>query len=217
MTRRGFLGTTVGAAAFGGSARADSYCVETLETEPGPFFPLKKMNNATDLVGEGAGRARGEVLYVYGVVSDHECHPISGARVVIWQADAEGHYDHPEAEGHDDLDPNFKYFGEVETSTTGSYRFRTIMPKSYAAFGLDRAAHIHFRITAPGMKALTTEMYFAGQAHDARRKMDAVWASRPAPARNALIIKPMLAATVDDLGVAADAQALACRFDITLT
>ncbi|WDI31843.1 hypothetical protein PUV54_01405 [Hyphococcus flavus] len=219
ITRRSLLGTSVGAAALADQALAKTFCASTLVTEPGPFFPVKNMNFAADLAGghNGGAQASGKLLYVYGVVRDGQCQPVQGARVAIWQADAEGHYDHPRAEGHDDLDPNFQYFGEIETSETGFYRFRTIQPKSYVAFGLNRAAHIHFRIAAPGVETMTTEMYFAGAEHDERRMNDVVWSSRPAPARESLIVESMLAVNKSDLGVEAEPGALACRFDIGLT
>ena len=56
-------------------------------------------------------------------------------------------------------DPNFQGFGSTTVAEDGAYRFRTIEPVPYPG----RTPHIHFRILAPGLEPLVTQMYVAGQ------------------------------------------------------
>lgn len=95
-------------------------------------------------------------------------YPVGGAQIVIWQTDANGVYDHPEASrlmnigGQSDLEPAFRYWGKTETDSDGSYQFRTIEPGGYRLRGrrLPRPRHVHFEVSHP-------EMHFAGDPHAA--------------------------------------------------
>src|SRR5262245_13762737 len=64
----------------------------------GPFYPLTlPLDKDNDLVRmEGAERqALGTVTHVAGRVLDLNGRPMPGARVEIWQCDANGRYHHP--------------------------------------------------------------------------------------------------------------------------
>jgi len=94
---------------------------------------------------------------------------------VIWQTDANGVYDHPDASrlmdigGESDLEPAFRYGGKTETDSDGSYQFRTIEPGGYRLRGrrLPRPRHVHFEVSHPEVRTLATEMHFAGDPHAA--------------------------------------------------
>jgi protocatechuate 3,4-dioxygenase, beta subunit len=64
----------------------------------GPFYPVAER---PDLAGDlarpsgGAGEARGQLLYVMGRVLTSAGEPVPGARIEIWQANADGKYWHP--------------------------------------------------------------------------------------------------------------------------
>jgi protocatechuate 3,4-dioxygenase beta subunit len=45
-----------------------------------------------------------------------------------------------------------------KTGETGGYAFTTLPPGIYPG----RPAHIHFKVTAPGHKPLTTQLYLRG-------------------------------------------------------
>ena len=59
----------------------------------GPFYPLSLPADADKDLTHIAGRegtARGTITYIAGRVLDRDGRPISGARVEIWQCDANG-------------------------------------------------------------------------------------------------------------------------------
>ena len=156
-------------------------------TEDGPLYPPEPIPRRADLTN--GGKAKGELLILMGVIYDHLHTTVSGAVVEIWQSDNNGYYDHPRARGSDaldkhwqiereDLDPNFSYFGSVETGTNGIYWFQTIIPLSYRVFGFDRAAHIHMKVRSINHGVLTTEVYFPGDDEKANRDGDRVFQSR---------------------------------------
>ena len=159
----------------------------TSTTEDGPLYPPEPIPRRTDLTN--GGKAKGELLILMGVIHDHRRTLVSGAVVEIWQSDNNGYYDHPRARGSDaldeywkiersDLDPNFRYFGSVETDTNGVYWFQTIIPISYRIFGFDRAAHIHMKVRSINHGVLTTEVYFPGDDEETNREGDRVFQSR---------------------------------------
>ncbi len=150
----------------GGGPLAAAQRVLTPRQTAGPFYPLElPLDSDNDLV-QVQGRstpAKGVVTHIFGRVITADGKPVSGARVEIWQCDAEGRYHHPADRGGR-ADPNFQGFGAVETGAEAAYRFRTIRPRPYPG----RTPHIHFAIRAPGMEALTTQMYVKGEPGNAR-------------------------------------------------
>jgi protocatechuate 3,4-dioxygenase beta subunit len=151
------------------------------------MYPPEPIPRRADLTN--GGKAKGELLILMGVIHDHRRTPVSGAIVEIWQSDSNGYYDHPRARGSDaldehwkiernDLDPNFRYFGSVETDSNGVYWFQTIRPLSYRVFGFYRAAHIHMKVRSMNHGVLTTEVYFPGDDDEKNREGDRVFQSR---------------------------------------
>ena len=132
----------------------------------GPFYPntLPKDSDADLTRVEGrAGVAQGKVLDVSGRVVDRSGKPRAGARVEIWQCDAQGQYHHvgePEGAG----DPNFQGFGAVVTDADGRYAFRTIRPAPYPG----RTPHIHFNVVEGGRRRLTSQMFIEGDPGNER-------------------------------------------------
>jgi protocatechuate 3,4-dioxygenase, beta subunit len=132
----------------------------------GPFYPVAER---PDLGGDLArpsgcvGVARGELLYVLGRVLTCAGEPVAGARIEIWQANAEGKYWHPSDANPAPLDPNFKGFAQLTTDSAGRYRLRTIKPGRYpTAEGEIRPPHIHFAVEGR-FDRLVTQLYFAGE------------------------------------------------------
>ena len=168
-TRRSFLqwGLLGLGAAAASSVSATPLCAPTAPQPEGPFYPGEDVISAeNDLTRmPGAPRlASGQIIYLVGTVTDHECRPVPGVNVEIWQACASGKYNHPGDPNPAPLDPNFRYWGESLTDRLGEYSFKTIKPGAYpAAKAWDRPPHIHFRIAARGFEELVTQMYFAGE------------------------------------------------------
>lgn len=126
----------------------------------GPFYPIEFLldddNDLTRVRGRNAV-AKGRISDIEGRVLDADGRPIAGARVEIWQCDANGRYHHPhDREGP--LDENFQGFGRHTTDAEGRYRFRTIRPVPYPG----RTPHIHYAVFIPGRPPFTTQLYVAG-------------------------------------------------------
>lgn len=133
----------------------------------GPFYPLTfPADTDSDLVrvkGQAA-QAIGQVTHVSGRILDRRGQPIRGALVEIWQCDARGIYNHPGDSGRPRRDAAFQGYGRSEVDAAGRYAFRTIRPVAYPG----RTPHIHFKVHAPGVGRLTTQMYVAGERQNAR-------------------------------------------------
>jgi protocatechuate 3,4-dioxygenase beta subunit len=130
----------------------------------GPFYPLTKpVDRGADLtvVSGKSGRAQGQVVHVMGRVLNLQGKPIPGARVEIWQANAQGRYTHASDRNPAPLDPNFDGFGVQVTDGEGHYRFKTIKPGAYPTpiSGWTRPPHIHFDVTGRTDK-LVTQLFF---------------------------------------------------------
>jgi len=87
-------------------------------------------------------------LSVSGTVFDVNGEALPNAKLEVWQADPFGRYDN---EG-------FHYRGTLSSGRGGQYDFETDMPGHYPS---RVAQHIHYKVTAPGHKALVTQLYFA--------------------------------------------------------
>ncbi len=169
ISRRRMLGMSL---ALGGVALGAPFSSvlgqTTLKRTPGqvlgPFYPVAKPpNQGVDLVMGRSGRAQGQVIHLMGRVVTVEGKPVQGARVELWQANAQGRYNHPSDPNPAPLDPNFDGFAVQYTDAEGRYKFRTIKPGAYPT-GIEnwwRPAHIHFDVTGRTDK-LVTQMYFEG-------------------------------------------------------
>ena len=171
----------------------------------GPFyprsFPADADNDLVQITGR-AGIATGTITYITGRVLDEADRGISGARVEIWQCDANGRY-HYVDDGRSDylLDENFQGYGQTVTDAAGGYRFRTIRPVPYPG----RTPHIHFAVSGPGFQRFVTQMYVAGEPLNER---DGVLMEVRDPAARARLMVPLLPAGEPDT--------LAGTFDIVL-
>jgi protocatechuate 3,4-dioxygenase beta subunit len=130
----------------------------------GPYYPVinKPRRAGTDLTRLPGRRvmARGRLLYVAGRLADVAGKPICGARIEIWQANAEGRYSHPSDGNPAPLDRNFAGYGVARTEADGEFCFRTVFPRGYPVVpGWDRAPHIHFLITGRRDRHVT-QMWF---------------------------------------------------------
>lgn len=125
----------------------------------------------------------GTRIRVEGIVYDGEGAPISDAMIEIWQADADGRYQHPE----DPRRPNsrFEGFGRCGTGTDPQNRFwfDTVKPGA----GEDGSApHLNLIVFARGMLVHAyTRVYFADE--EAANAADPVLQSVPEDRRRTLV------------------------------
>ena len=145
----------------------------TTRTIEGPLYiagaPLSKGEARLD-----DGSAEGEVLFMQGRVTDVDGKPVKGAIVDVWHADTFGNYSH-----FDPAQQPYNLRRRIETGEDGRYSFRTIMPCGYGcppgsnsrflmeSLGrhAERPAHIHFFVTAPGFRKLTTQINIEGDRY----------------------------------------------------
>jgi hydroxyquinol 1,2-dioxygenase len=145
----------------------------TESTVLGPFHmvlsPRRALGDTIDLVGTGPQCVlEGRVLAADGT-------PLPGAELDVWQANDQGFYDVQQPE----LQPPGNGRGLFTADQDGAYWFRTIVPTHYpiptdgpvgtllAATKRHpyRPAHIHFIVTAPGYRPLTTHIFVAGSPY----------------------------------------------------
>jgi len=134
----------------------------------GPFYPITAQKDKdfdlTKIKGKNE-TAKGDIIYIEGGVFDTDGNPIADAVVEIWQANAEGRYNHPRDKSQNQIDPYFQGWAVVPSGNQGQFKFKTIMP---GAYGISRTRmrtpHIHYKISKQGYTELTTQMYFPNQA-----------------------------------------------------
>lgn len=207
LTRRKVLASSLSLAAL--SVVEPAWAVPLSATPrqgAGPFYPRDiPLDSDNDLVNV-AGRPRpaaGTVAHVSGRVVDSEGGPLSGTRVEIWQCDAFGVYHHVGGRGGGGADPNFQGYGSMFADGQGGYRFRTIKPVPYPG----RTPHIHFALSGPRLRRMTTQLYISGHPLNAR---DFVLNSLRDPDARSRVIVPFEHAPDIEAG------AVAARFDIVI-
>ena len=173
FSRRNFI--VAGGAATIAAPAAGQDLLEVLgkSTPPqqlGPFYPTaRSLDQDSDLTHvQGVhGTAQGDLLDVFGVVTNHDGSPLAGVTLDLWQANAVGRYMHGGDQREElPLDPYFQGSAVLVTDAQGRYRFRTIRPGIYAFGGTPRPRHIHFDIKSRQAR-LTTQMYFPGEKENA--------------------------------------------------
>ena len=165
----------------------------------GPFFRLGlDRPEWSDLTRDGP---RGDKIAIEGRVLDGDGAPVDDAVLEIWQADADGRYDHPE-DGRP-ADPGFHGFGRAMSDEGGRYRFVTVRPgRVPGQGGALQAPHVNLTVFARGLlKQLVTRIYFADDPSNDR---DPVLSGIADPAARQTL-----------LAVRQDAAA-AYRFDVVL-
>ena len=116
---------------------------------------------------------KGTALVFKGQVRDLDGKGIEGASVELWHADSDGYY----SQFDDGLGiPEWNLRATFSTDAEGNYEIETIQPAPYQ-IPLDgptgefiasydghpwRPAHLHLKVTAPGKRLITTQLYFKG-------------------------------------------------------
>jgi len=136
----------------------------------GPFF----VNDAPiiEIGGDIAGGAPGQPCWVEGSVKDIAGNAVAGARIEVWEADDDGFYDVQYSD--DRVAGRAHLFSDAD----GNYSFWALTPTPYpipddgpvgrllAATGRSplRASHLHFMVTASGLRKLVTHIFVRGDA-----------------------------------------------------
>lgn len=147
----------------------------------------------------------GETIVMRGRVLDENARPIAGALVEVWHANHLGNYSH-----FDRSQPAFNLRRSIRTDADGRYAFRSVMPVGYSVppngateqllnrLGRHghRPAHIHFFVSAPGHRKLTTQINIDGDPH--------LWDDFAFATRQGLVpaLKPQAAGEGNDYDIA---------------
>jgi protocatechuate 3,4-dioxygenase, alpha subunit len=154
----------------------------------GPYFHLGL--TAQHAVGCVAGPgAKGEPVRLIFAVLDGDGKPVNDAMIEIWQANADGKYNHPDDTQDKAADPACPGFGRMGTDENGMCEFASVKPGRVPGVGDSlQAPHLNVSVFARGLlKRLVTRVYFAG---DRANDEDPVLALVPADRREMLLARP---------------------------
>ncbi|GAB3168505.1 MULTISPECIES: intradiol ring-cleavage dioxygenase [Streptomyces] len=162
------LSDTLGASMQTIAINNEAYKDATESTVWGPFFVegSPEIQNGEDM----SFGAAGQPCWVEGTVTDTEGNRLPGARIEVWEADADGLYDVQYADGrvaaraHLFADENGAYRFWGGTPTPYPIPYDGPVGKMLQAVGRSpyRASHLHFMVTAPGCRRLVTHIFVAG-------------------------------------------------------
>jgi hydroxyquinol 1,2-dioxygenase len=140
----------------------------TQATVFGPFF----VDDApfVEFGGDISFGATGEPAWVEGTVTDLRGAPVADARIEVWEADEDGQYDVQYA------DSRVGGRGWMRSDASGRYAFWGLTPTPYpipfdgpvgdlltaTARSPYRAPHLHFMVSAPGLRTLITHIFVRG-------------------------------------------------------
>lgn len=153
-------------------------------TLPGPFYRADAPN--LPLGANLCRGGRGEPMMVSGSITGPDGLAVPAAEVEVWHANAEGRYENQDP----DNQPEHNLRGRFVTDAQGRFHFRSIRPGGYAlpddgpvgqlarriGLSLDRPAHIHFAVNAPGYRRLVTSIF---DGSDPAIGRDALFAVKP--------------------------------------
>jgi protocatechuate 3,4-dioxygenase beta subunit len=137
----------------------------------GPFFVADAPR--VELGGDIARGATGDPCWVEGTIRGEDGSRVPGARIEVWEADADGFYD---VQYGDDRTAGRAHLFSADD---GSYRFWSVTPAPYpipddgpvgdlllvSGRSPMRPAHLHFMVSAPGYRTLITHIFVAGSDH----------------------------------------------------
>ncbi|AEN65198.1 catechol 1,2-dioxygenase [Enterobacter soli] len=147
--------------------------VGTPRTIEGPLYVANApLSEGVARMDDGSENA--ETMWLHGSVTDLDGKPVAGAIVDIWHANTLG--------GYSFFDPSQSEYNlrrRVKTGADGCYAVRSIVPCGYGCppdgptqkllTGLgrhgNRPAHVHFFVSAPGFKHLTTQINLNGDQY----------------------------------------------------
>lgn len=108
-----------------------------------------------------------ERYYMEGTVTDVDGNPVEGALLEVWHCNDKGLYSY-----FDKSQSEYNFRRAIRIGADGKYKFKTVIPPGYSCppgsstnklmtwLGRhgSRPAHIHFFVTAPGYRKLTTQI-----------------------------------------------------------
>ena len=133
-------------------ACADGQDERTIAQTEGPYYTPRTPERSS-LIEPGM---KGIPLVVVGHILTTDCQPIPGAVLDFWQAYSQGEYDND----------GYRLRGHQFADRRGQFRLETIKPGAYGDMMFRRTPHIHVKVQAPNRPALSTQVYFPGEAQN---------------------------------------------------
>jgi protocatechuate 3,4-dioxygenase, alpha subunit len=123
---------------------------------------------------------------ISGVVRDGTGAPVTDGMIETWQADADGHFAHPDdPRGATAAGSGCRGFGRCATNAEGRFEIVTVQP---GALGDGQAPHIDVSVFARGLlDRLVTRIYFPGET--AANAVDPLLAALPADRAATLVAR----------------------------
>jgi protocatechuate 3,4-dioxygenase alpha subunit len=136
----------------------------------GPFYEIGLIHEGENSLVDA--RTQGEQIVITGTIYDGDGVPIPDAMIEIWQADAQGHFNHPADPNCHMADKHFRGFGRAGTPN-GEFVFRTIKPGGITGNdGRMQAPHVNVRVFARGMLLhADTRLYFSDESANANDEL----------------------------------------------
>jgi protocatechuate 3,4-dioxygenase alpha subunit len=158
---------------------------QTASQTVGPFFHFGLVLGEDNVLVND--RTSGQRIYIEGRVLDGDGEPVSDALVEIWQADAQGFFNHPADPQSQKADRFFRGFGRSGTNKDGKFWFKTIKPGPVPwDERQDQAPHVSVRVFSRGLLIHTvTRLYFSDESAN---QTDPVLTSIEEPARRQTLI-----------------------------
>lgn len=147
----------------------------TPRTIEGPLYVAgSPMAEGEVRMDDGSEDGQATVMFLDGQVLDLDGAPIAGATVDLWHANTKGTYSY-----FDSSQSQYNLRRRIITDAEGRYRARSIVPSGYGCnpqgptqeclsqLGRhgQRPAHVHFFISAPGYRHLTTQINLSGDQY----------------------------------------------------
>ena len=154
----------------------------------GPFFRIGLTPDGS-LGKMAAEKAQGQHIRLRVIVLDSDGVGIPDAMIELWQADANGKYNHAADTQPKTFDPEFTGFGRLESDQNGEMVFETVLPgRVPGPDGNLQAPHINVHVFSRGILLhSSTRIYFAG---DPANEEDAVLRLVPAARKETLMAHP---------------------------
>lgn len=144
------LGTVTVATSASLSTIAEAWDAVEIKREPTPFCELGPFykRDAPHISILRAPGDPGMPLSVAGMVYSASGETLPDAKLEIWQSDHFGHYDNA----------GYRFRTTLQSDPKSAYGFESVLPGHYPA---RVCQHVHYLVSAPGHKPLTTQLYFA--------------------------------------------------------
>lgn len=146
---------------------------ETPRTIEGPLYVAGSPESETyaELENNPEENKHQERLYVHGTITNADGNPVDNALLEVWHCNDKGLYSY-----FDSGQSAYNFRRAIKIGADGKYRFKTVIPPGYScpigsatekmmtALGRhgSRPAHIHFFVTHPDYRKITTQINMDG-------------------------------------------------------